>query len=47
MANKTEKITGIILFIFIALGLYFNANNEKRLDQQIEEAVTPLQISSP
>ncbi len=39
MENKTEKITGTILFIFIALGLYFNADNEKRLDQQIEEGI--------
>jgi len=37
--NKTERIVGTILLIVIFFGLYMKKDNEKRLQQQIEESI--------
>ena len=39
MPNSTEKLAAYFLAALIAPGIYFNADNEKRLEQQIEDGV--------
>lgn len=38
--NNTEKLAATFIVIVFASILYFNADNEKRLEQQIEDAVS-------
>jgi len=44
--NTTEKIVGTIFWILVMIGLWINADSEKRLQEQIEEGVMLLQTPS-
>ena len=40
--NQTVKLAGAILIILPTLGIYFNKDNEKRLEQQIDAGIEEL-----
>ncbi len=40
--NQTEKLADAILTILLTLGIYFNKDSEKRLEQQIDAGIEEL-----